>query len=142
VFQDFKLIDVLTASENVAVALQIRGLRRSTARAKSRDLLARLGLADRVGGFPAQLSGGEKQRVAIARALVTEPRLILADEPTANLDWSIGAQVVELLRKLARERGTTALIVSHDSRLTGYADEVFELIDGRITTTRAVEVVA
>jgi putative ABC transport system ATP-binding protein len=142
VFQDFKLIDVLTAAENVAAALQVRGYRRATALAKTRALLERLGLADRAKARPAELSGGEKQRVAIARALISEPRLILADEPTANLDWAIGAEVVELLGAVARERGATVMVVSHDPRLATYADQVIQLRDGRAVTTRAMEVVA
>ncbi len=142
VFQDFKLIDVLTALENVAIALQIRGQRRSVARAKSLELLARLGLAGRASARPATLSGGEKQRVAIARALVTEPALVLADEPTANLDWATGEQVVELLRVVAGERGATVVVVSHDPRLARYADQVMQLVDGRIVAAHAKEAVA
>ncbi|UCC49996.1 MAG: ABC transporter ATP-binding protein [Gemmatimonadota bacterium] len=142
VFQDFKLIDVLTALENVAIALQIRGQRRSVARAKSLELLARLGLAGRTSARPATLSGGEKQRVAIARALVTEPALVLADEPTANLDWATGEQVVELLRVVAGERGATVVVVSHDPRLARYADQVMQLVDGRIVAAHAKEAVA
>ena len=142
VFQDFKLIDVLTALENVAIALQIRGQRRNLARAKSRELLARLGLAGRASARPATLSGGERQRVAIARALVSEPRLVLADEPTANLDWATGEQVVQLLRTVARERGATVVAVSHDPRLGRHADQVIQLVDGRIVASHVKEAVA
>jgi putative ABC transport system ATP-binding protein len=142
VFQDFKLIDVLTAAENVAVALQLRFFRRKDALAKSIEALNRLGLGNRSAALPAELSGGEKQRVAIARALISEPRLILADEPTANLDWSIGAEVVEILRAVARERRATAVVVSHDPRVAAYADQVVHLCDGRIAAERPMEVVA
>lgn len=142
VFQDFKLIDVLTAAENVAIALQLRFYRRKEALARANEALKRLGLGERSAALPAELSGGEKQRVAIARALISEPRLILADEPTANLDWSIGAEVVEILRDVARERLATVVVVSHDPRVAAYADQVVRLRDGCLATDRRMEVVA
>jgi putative ABC transport system ATP-binding protein len=132
VFQDFKLIDILTAEENVALPLELRGVGAASAREKSRAMLERLGLGDRLSRRPRELSGGEKQRVAIARALVTEPRLILADEPTANLDWATGSEVVELLRGATRERGATAIVVSHDSRLADGADCQIGILDGAL----------
>jgi len=132
VFQDFKLIDVLTAEENVALPLELRGVRAGSARERSRAVLERLGLGDRVSFRPRELSGGEKQRVAIARALITEPRLILADEPTANLDWETGSEVVRLLRDATRERGATAVVVSHDSRLALLADHQIGIVDGSL----------
>jgi putative ABC transport system ATP-binding protein len=141
VFQDFRLIDVLTALENIAVALQVRGVRRAAARSRSRDMLERMGLGDRGNARPGELSGGEKQRVAIARALVSNPHLVLADEPTANLDWETGASVVEILRRAAREDLATVLVASHDVRLAGYADHRIRLLDGRIAAPRTAEVV-
>jgi len=132
VFQDFKLIDVLTAEENVALPLELRGVGAGLARGRSRAVLERLGLGDRVSFRPRELSGGEKQRVAIARALITEPRLILADEPTANLDWETGSEVVQLLRDATRERGATAVVVSHDSRLALLADHQIGIVDGSL----------
>jgi len=132
VFQDFKLIDILTAEENVALPLELRGVRARSARERSRAMLDRLGLGGRISRRPRELSGGEKQRVAIARALVTEPRLILADEPTANLDWETGSEVVELLRGATRERGATAIVVSHDSRLALLADHQIGIVDGAL----------
>ena len=130
VFQDFKLIDVLTAEENVALPLELRGVKAGSARERSRAMLERLGLGERLSFRPRELSGGEKQRVAIARALITEPRLILADEPTANLDWETGSEVVQLLRDATRERGATAVVVSHDSRLALRADHQIGIVDG------------
>ena len=133
VFQDFKLIDVLTALENVALALRVRGHRRAEAEARALAVLETLGLGSRARGRPAELSGGEKQRVAVARALVSEPRLILADEPTANLDGPAGEEVVNLLRSTARARETTVVVVSHDPRVASRADMLFGLCDGRLT---------
>ncbi len=132
VFQDFKLIEVLTAEENVALPLELRGARRSEARAEAREALARLGLEARLHARPSTLSGGEKQRVAIARALVTRPALLLADEPTANLDGATGREVASLLREAARERGAAVLAASHDPRLADLADRVVRLTDGLI----------
>jgi len=140
VFQDFRLIDVLTALENVALALQVRGVGGAAARARGREVLDRLGMGDRGSARPGELSGGEKQRVAIARALVTGPRLVLADEPTANLDWDNGEPVVEILRAAAREQRAAVLVASHDTRLGAYADQVIRLEDGRIAGPRPVEV--
>jgi putative ABC transport system ATP-binding protein len=132
VFQDFKLIDVLTALENVALALRVRGHRRAEADSLALALLESLGLGSRARGRPDELSGGEKQRVAVARALVSEPPLILADEPTANLDGRAGEEVVDLLRSTARARGTTVVVVSHDPRVANRADILFRLCDGRL----------
>jgi len=132
VFQDFKLLDVLTALDNVALALQLRGVTRRDARRQSRALLDELGVDGRASAHPADLSGGEQQRTAIARALVTSPRLILADEPTANLDTAAGANVVDLLHATTRARRTTVIVVSHDTRVSREADQVFRLCDGRV----------
>ncbi|NIM49950.1 MAG: ATP-binding cassette domain-containing protein [Gemmatimonadales bacterium] len=139
VFQDFRLIDVLTATENVALALELRGMRRAAARAEARSMLRRLGLADRGDHRPVKLSGGEKQRVALARALVGNPDLVLADEPTANLDGETGREIVTLLRAATRENGTTVLLVSHDARVRSLADRMVHLLDGRLTTPSAEE---
>jgi putative ABC transport system ATP-binding protein len=132
VFQDFRLIDVLTAAENVALGLELRGCPGRKARARSLELLERLGLGSRGGAMVRQLSGGEKQRVAIARALAASPQVLLADEPTANLDWDTAREVVGLMREVARERSATVLAVSHDERMARYADQVVRLVDGRV----------
>ncbi len=132
VFQDFKLIDVLTAVENVALALRLRGMRKRPATDKAQQLLDLLGIAERADSRPGDLSGGEKQRVAIARALVSEPRIVLADEPTANLDGQAGQSVVHLLGSITRHRSTTVIVVSHDTRIAPHADLVFRLLDGRL----------
>lgn len=132
VFQDFKLIDVLTAKENVALALQLRGVRRPAALARARVVLQLLGVGNRCNSRPRDLSGGEQQRVAVARALAPRPRLILADEPTANLDGATGEDVIRLLKKVSRHRSTTVIVVSHDTRIAPYADRVFRLLDGQL----------
>ncbi|HVP40172.1 MAG TPA: ABC transporter ATP-binding protein [Candidatus Saccharimonadales bacterium] len=132
VFQDFKLVDVLTAEENVALGLELRGWPGRAARQRGRELLERLGLGARGRAGVRQLSGGEKQRVAVARALAGGPQVLLADEPTANLDWESAREVVALTREVARERGATVLAVSHDARLARFADRVLRLVDGRL----------
>jgi putative ABC transport system ATP-binding protein len=138
IFQDFNLVAALCARENVEVALNIAGRRGREARERAERLLTDLGLGDRL-EFPVEkLSGGEKQRVALARACVNEPDLILADEPTANLDSRHGAETMRLLRRLAREKRTTVVIVSHDERLREIADRVLWLEDGRFTTLEAL----
>jgi putative ABC transport system ATP-binding protein len=139
VFQDFKLLDVISAADNVALALRLRGVRAREARRRGRALLAELGLDGRAGAFPRDLSGGEQQRVAVARALVTEPRLVLADEPTANLDGTTGGAVLDLLRHATRARGTTVVVVSHDVRVSARADLVLRLLDGRLRAVEARE---
>ena len=133
VFQDFKLIGALSAEENVELVLRLRGVSGRCARRESRAVLDRLGLGALRGKRPCRLSGGEKQRVAIARALVGEPRLILADEPTANLDGATGLEVVDLLREQAHASGVTVLVATHDLRLLPVADRVFQLEDGRLS---------
>jgi putative ABC transport system ATP-binding protein len=132
VFQSFNLLESLTARENVEVALNIAGVRGEAARERATTLLVDAGLGDRL-DFPArELSGGEKQRVSIARALANDPRLLLADEPTANLDSERGREVMELLRALATRAGRGAVVVSHDERLQAVADTVLRLRDGRV----------
>ena len=136
VFQDFKLIDVLTAEENVALALELRGVCGRVARMRSREMLELLGLDGRSQGRPGELSGGEKQRVAVARALVASPRVLLADEPTANLDWETGREVVGRMQAAASERGATLVVVSHDARLADLADQTIRIADGAVKEER------
>jgi putative ABC transport system ATP-binding protein len=130
VFQDFNLLTALSAVENVMLACNLAGTRGEAARLRASDLLRRVGLAGRAGFRPDQLSGGEKQRVAIARALANSPRVVLADEPTANLDSGNGREVARLLRRLAVEDGRSVVMVSHDTRLREVADRVLWLEDG------------
>lgn len=130
IFQSFHLIPTLTAMENVAVPLELSGENRADERA--RDLLAAVGLADRVGHYPVQLSGGEQQRVAIARAFACRPPILLADEPTGNLDSSTGAHIIELLLALHRDHGTTLVLVTHDTTLASSMQRVLALRDGRL----------
>ncbi|HEU0247873.1 MAG TPA: ATP-binding cassette domain-containing protein [Gaiellaceae bacterium] len=138
IFQDFNLVAALSARENVEVALNIAGEKGRKARERARALLESMGLGKRL-DFPIEkLSGGEKQRVAIARAIANGPMLILADEPTANLDSHRGAETMRLLRELAKERGTTVVIVSHDERLREVADRVLWLEDGQFKTLQAL----
>ena len=138
IFQDFNLVAALSARENVEVALNIAGETGKPAREQAGRLLESMGLAQRL-AFPVEkLSGGEKQRVAIARAIANDPALILADEPTANLDSHHGAETMRLLRELAKEQGTTVVIVSHDQRLREVADRVLWLEDGQLRTLEAL----
>ena len=131
VFQTFNLIPVLTAWENVEYPLLLQR-RRGDVAGRVRAALEHVGLADRARHRPPELSGGQQQRVAIARALVTEPALVLADEPTANLDSRTGHEIVELMRRLNRERGTTFVFSTHDPRIVNAADRVLEISDGRL----------
>lgn len=130
IFQDFNLLSALTALENVAIVAELAGLRGRAAREKAGAALTELGLGARLDFLPEKLSGGEKQRVAIARALVNDPALILADEPTANLDSKIGHEIMRLLRKIAKEQGRSVVVVSHDQRIRDIADRVLWLEDG------------
>jgi putative ABC transport system ATP-binding protein len=133
VFQDFRLTAGLSAEENVAVPLLMRGVKHREASRRALAALEDVSLSHRSGHAPERLSGGEQQRVAIARALVGEPKLILADEPTGNLDSETGDAVLELLSALPRERGAAAILVTHDVRLARYADRVLGMRDGRLT---------
>jgi putative ABC transport system ATP-binding protein len=139
VFQFFHLLPSLTAFENVLVPMEIAGLPKAAPRAK--ELLAEVGLSDRAHHYPSQLSGGEQQRVAIARALANNPPILLADEPTGNLDSTTGQSVIQLLLDVNRTRRTTLVLVTHDQELAAVADVVVALRDGRIvrTTTRTAE---
>lgn len=133
VFQFYNLAPTLTALENVLLPLELNGQRGPTARAMALEMLAAVGLADRANTYPDRLSGGEQQRVAIARALVHNPDLVLADEPTGNLDSDTGAQVLDLLDRLTRQVGKTLLMVTHSREMIGVADRVFQLRNGRIS---------
>jgi len=130
IFQGFNLFPALNAIENVEVALTMKGMPSRVARLEAHNLLEQVGLADKATSLPAQLSGGQKQRVAIARALAGSPALVMADEPTAALDSHSGHAVIELLRKLAKERGHTVLMVTHDPRIIDVADRLTHLEDG------------
>lgn len=130
IFQFFNLIPTLTVFENILLPYELRGADRKTGEKRAKDLLARVGLADRGHTFPDRLSGGEQQRVAIARALVHEPYVILADEPTGNLDGETGDTVLELLLNLTRDLGKTLIMVTHSMDIVSKADQVFRLWDG------------
>jgi putative ABC transport system ATP-binding protein len=133
VFQNFNLVAGLTAEENVAIPLLIRGISHHQANTQARAALTDVGLQGRVGHISTSLSGGEQQRVAIARALVGRPKLLLADEPTGNLDTETGDVVLDLLSALPRERGVATVLVTHDARVARYADRVLGMRDGRLT---------
>jgi putative ABC transport system ATP-binding protein len=130
VFQAFHLIPTMTALENVAVPLEFAGRRDAFARAA--ETLGAVGLDHRLSHYPGQLSGGEQQRVALARAFAGEPTLLMADEPTGNLDGVTGAQVIDLLFELRARRGTTLLLITHDTALAGRCDRCVHLADGRV----------
>lgn len=134
-FQEYNLLNSLTAAENVAVPLRYSGTGKSEALARAKELLTSLDLGHRAGHRPTMLSGGEKQRVAAARALAMTPDLVLADEPTANLDSATGKKVSEQLAAAAKAQGSAVVIVTHDSRLTSIADRVLRLEDGRLVDT-------
>ena len=139
-FQANNLIPYLTALENVELMLRLNGELNAAGRARSRDLLGRLGLSDRLHNLPSQMSGGQQQRVAIARALIHNPAVVLADEPTASLDTERAHQVVETFAQLIHEHNRAGVIVTHDLRMITYTDRVIQMRDGdvaRIYTTRA-----
>lgn len=132
IFQTYNLVEVLTAHENVMLPMRFLGLSEPAAVAKAADLLERVGLGNRMQHRPGELSGGQQQRVAIARALANDPALVLADEPTANLDAHTALAIVELLASLCRERGVTVLSATHDHRMLAVSDRVVYLRDGRV----------
>jgi putative ABC transport system ATP-binding protein len=138
VFQAFNLVPTLTAEENVALAAEYAGTSRASARIAARAVLASVGLADRGRHRPMELSGGEQQRVAIARALVNEPKIILGDEPTGNLDSVRAGEVLGLLRTLNRERGQTVVLVTHDAEVGAMCDRIIRMRDGRIVADERV----
>ncbi|MDX2162705.1 MAG: ABC transporter ATP-binding protein [bacterium] len=141
IFQFFNLIPTLTAVENVALPVQFARRARFSPEKRARELLALLGLKDRMHHRPNQLSGGQQQRVAIARALANNPPLLLADEPTGNLDTESGRVVLDALRSIRQETGTTVVIVTHDLELAKQADRIVTLVDGRIIdATRTAEI--
>ena len=137
IFQNFQLLPTLTALENVSVPLELQGKR--DAGTVARELLGKVGLSERTGHYPSQLSGGEQQRVALARAFANGPEVLFADEPTGNLDEETGDRVVELLFELNRESGTTLIIVSHDLELARRCDRLLRLKGGRILEQKALE---
>lgn len=132
VFQSFNLLPTLTALENTALPLMLDGVPPEVARRKATGLLERLGLFHRLGHYPQQLSGGEMQRVGIARAVCHDPLLLLADEPTGNLDSANGADVLELLQELNRSLGVTVLLATHSAEMAAAAQRVLHMVDGRI----------
>jgi ABC-type lipoprotein export system ATPase subunit len=134
VFQAYHLLPELTALENVCLSARIARISAGDAAQRARELLGRVGLAARTDHKPSELSGGEQQRVAIARALVNEPELLLADEPTGNLDSRSGGEIIELLKSLRVEKQTTLVIATHDEKVAKHAQRVIELVDGRIAS--------
>lgn len=129
VFQSFHLVPNMTALENVAIPMEFAG--RNDAFERARDMLGRVGLGDRTGHYPTELSGGEQQRVALSRALVIEPKVLLADEPTGNLDAATGADIADLIFDLRKAHDTSLVLVTHDPALAARCDRVFALQDGR-----------
>jgi putative ABC transport system ATP-binding protein len=132
IFQAFHLNPILTAQENVAIALRFLGVRKRDAMERAARWLEKVGLADRARHYPAELSGGERQRVAIARAIVKKPALILADEPTGNLDTKRGMEIIELMRQISQEENTTVVQVTHNMEVARVSDVIFTLRDGTI----------
>jgi putative ABC transport system ATP-binding protein len=139
VFQQYNLFPALTALENVEYALNVKGGRGASARREATRVLERVGLGDRLNFLPRDLSGGQKQRVAIARALAGSPPVLLADEPTANLDTAVGTQILGLFRDLAKSEGKGLLVVTHDPKVREVADRVVGIRDGRLITDRPTE---
>ena len=142
VFQSFNLIPTLSVRDNVLLPLQLAGTATPQAVQRAVDLLAEVGLGDREESYPDRLSGGEQQRVAIARALVNEPRLLLADEPTGNLDYRTGRLVMDLLHRLVRETATTMLVVTHDRDFLQASDRITVMREGRIADVSYDEAIA
>ena len=136
VFQFFNLIPTLTVAENLLLPLELNGRTGAAASARVSDMLAEVGLADRADRFPEQLSGGEQQRVAIARAIVHEPRIVLADEPTGNLDLETAHDVIGLLDRLCRDAGLTLVMATHSREVIGLADRVLTIRAGRVIEAR------
>ncbi|HEX3890082.1 MAG TPA: ABC transporter ATP-binding protein [Verrucomicrobiae bacterium] len=132
VFQAYHLLPELTALENVCLPARVARISAAQTEKRGRDLLLRVGLKERAEHKPSELSGGEQQRVAIARALINEPELLLADEPTGNLDSKTGGEIIELLKNLCAEKQMTLVIATHDAKVAAHAQRVIELADGRI----------
>ena len=137
VFQNFHLVPTMTAAENVAIPLELAGRRDAADRAA--EVLGQVGLGHRLSHYPGQLSGGEQQRVALARAFASQPKLILADEPTGNLDEHTGEQIIELMFNLARTQNTTLMLITHDPELARACDRTVEMRDGRIVDAVALK---
>ncbi|MDP3968057.1 MAG: ATP-binding cassette domain-containing protein [Nocardioides sp.] len=140
IFQDYALLDALTATENIAIAANLAGTTGAAAEQRATELLDRVGLVHRAAARPSQMSGGEQQRVAVARALANDPPVLLADEPTANLDASRGRDLARLLRRLADQDNRSVVIVSHDDRLREIADRVLWLEDGQFSQVAAMAI--
>jgi putative ABC transport system ATP-binding protein len=132
VFQQYNLIQSFTAIENVELPLRIKGKPKWEAQDKAKRLLETVGLGDRLTHKPSQLSGGEQQRVAIARALANDPKIILGDEPTGNLDTKTGQKILNLLKQLNKDEGYTIVVVTHDPRVAEYSDKIINLLDGQV----------
>ncbi len=141
IFQGFNLFPTLTAGENVELMLDLKGISTVKAKKRAQELLEQVGLAEKYNAFPADLSGGQKQRVAIARALAGDPRIILADEPTAALDSHTGRTVMEMMSDLAHKRSRAVVIVTHDSRVLNFADRIVKIEDGAIAAQPKAEMV-
>jgi putative ABC transport system ATP-binding protein len=139
IFQSYNLIPFLTAAENVALVLTLDGVPQREAVRRARALLADLDLAHRADTYPATLSGGEQQRLAVARAIINNPAVVLADEPTAALDTERGKAVMDLLRRLGRERGAAVIVVTHDERMLDGFDRIYRMVDGRIVEGKVHE---
>jgi putative ABC transport system ATP-binding protein len=138
IFQAHNLLHSLTAKQNVQMSLELHNIPTIEAHAKSEKMLAEVGLEDQIHYYPESLSGGQKQRVAIARALASHPKLVLADEPTAALDKQSGRDVVEIMQRLAKEQGSTILLVTHDNRILDIADRIVHMEDGKLATNTTV----
>ena len=139
IFQFYNLIPVLTALENAALPVTLDGLKAAEAQKKAAEWLTRFGLGDRLNHRPDQLSGGQQQRVAVARALVAEPEIVLADEPTGNLDTRASDEIAGLLRQVSKEFGRAVVMVTHDPRIAAYADRIIFLKDGKIAEETILE---
>jgi putative ABC transport system ATP-binding protein len=139
IFQGFNLFPTLSAGENVELMLDLKGVRGAPAKERAQELLEQVGLGEKYNSFPADLSGGQKQRVAIARALAGDPKIILADEPTAALDSTTGRNIMSMMRDLAHERGRAIVIVTHDSRLLEFGDRAVQIEDGLIVAPKSDE---
>ena len=132
VFQFYHLLPEFTTLENVSIPLLIRGVELKEARAAALELLREVGLEDKASLWPRQISGGEQQRVAIARALVNDPKLLLADEPTGNLDWKTGTRILELIRSLHQKKGLSSIVVTHNDNVARFCDKAFAMEDGQL----------
>ncbi len=139
IFQNFRLIPVMTALENVTLPMIFAGAKADEARERGVDILTKVGLGDRLKHKPGRMSGGQQQRVAVARALANSPVIVLADEPTGNLDTKTGEEIIEQLSELCRERGVTVIAATHDHKMLSVSDRVISLLDGRIEKIRMRE---